>query len=276
MKDLRGKHIVITGASRGLGPYLARALAGRGANLSLTARSADALKAVAAETAALGVQATAIPCEITDPVGGDRLRQQAMAANGPIDNLINNAGMEWVSRYTSMTPEYIEGMIQTNLVAPLILSRLVLPGMLERGCGHLVMMSSLGGKKGSPYSATYAATKAGLIEWTSGIREEVRGSGVSASVICPGFVAAAGMFAEYGKQAPKISGETTPAKVADAVLRAIAHDVPEIVVNPGPKRLLSIANAVSPSATTWLLRKFGIYEFYRRQADENEAKIAQG
>ncbi|MDH3625541.1 MAG: SDR family NAD(P)-dependent oxidoreductase [Myxococcales bacterium] len=270
MKDLRGKNALLTGASRGLGPYIARALAKKGVNLALTARTADALQVTAKEVSALGVKAVAIPVDVTDQVGRQRLLEGATAANGAIDILINNAGIEWVCEYTKLSPELIEQMIQTNLVAPLILSRLALPEMIARRIGHVVMMSSLGGKKGSPYSATYAATKAGLIEWTSGVREELRGTGVSASVICPGFVSDAGMFAEYGKHAPRLAGESPPDKVADAVVHAIESDVAEITVNPGPKRLLSIANAISPGTVTWLLRRFGVYEFYRQQAEDNQ------
>jgi short-subunit dehydrogenase len=269
MKDLRGKNAVLTGASRGLGPYIARALAQKGVNLALTARTADAVEATAKEASALGVEAIAIPADVTDPAGREQLLEKAVVANGPIDILINNAGIEWVCEYTKMSAEQIERMVQTNLIAPLILSRLALPNMIARGSGHVVMMSSLGGKKGSPYSATYAATKAGLIEWTSGVREELRGTGVSASVICPGFVSEAGMFAVYGKRAPRLSGESPPEKVADAVVRAIERDVPEIIVNPGPKRLLTITNAISPGAVSWLLRRFGVYEFYRQQAEDN-------
>jgi short-subunit dehydrogenase len=270
MKDLRGKNAVLTGASRGLGPYIARALAQKGVNLALTARTADAVEATANEASALGVNAVAVPVDVTEPAGRQRLLEGAVAANGPIDILINNAGIEWVCEYTKMSAEQIEQMIQTNLIAPLILSRLVLPDMMTRGSGHVVMMSSLGGKKGSPYSATYAATKAGLIEWTSGVREELRDSGVSASVICPGFVSDAGMFAEYGKSAPRLTGESTPEAVADAVVRSIERDVGEIVVNPGPSRLLDITNAISPGAVSWVLRRFGVYEFYRQQAEDNQ------
>jgi short-subunit dehydrogenase len=271
MKDLRGKNAVLTGASRGLGPYIARALAQEGVNLVLTARTADAVEATAKEALAVGVEAIAIPMDVTDQASRERLLEGAVAANGSIDILINNAGIEWISEYTKMSAEQIEQMVQTNLIAPLILSRLVLPDMIARGSGHVVMMSSLGGKKGSPYSATYAATKAGLIEWTAGVREELRGTGVSASVICPGFVSEAGMFAEYGKSAPRLTGESTPEAVADAVLRSIEYDVGEIVVNPGPSRLLDISNAISPGAVSWLLRRFGVYEFYRRQAEDNQA-----
>ena len=262
---------MLTGASRGLGPYIARALAQRGVKLTLTARTADAVQATAKEASALGVEAVAIPVDVTEPAGRKRLLEGAVTANGPIDILINNAGIEWVCQYTKMSAERIEQMVQTNLVAPLILSRLVLPEMIARGSGHVVMMSSLGGKKGSPYSATYAATKAGLIEWTAGIREELRGTGVSASVICPGFVSDAGMFAEYGKSAPRLTGESTPEAVADAVVRSIERDIGEIVVNPGPSRLLDIANAISPGGVSWVLRRFGVYEFYRQQAEDNQA-----
>ncbi|MDH3653496.1 MAG: SDR family NAD(P)-dependent oxidoreductase [Myxococcales bacterium] len=266
--DLAGKTALLTGASRGLGPYIARAFAERGVHLALTARTADALEATAREATEFGVRAIAIPEDVTDPSGRMRLLERA-GTLGPIDILINNAGIEWVCQYTNMSVEEIERMVQTNLVAPLMLSRLVLPDMIARGSGHVVMMSSLGGKKGSPYSATYAATKAGLIEWTSGVREELRGTGVSASVICPGFVSQAGMFAEYGKRAPRLAGESTPEQVAVAVLRAVERDLAEITVNPGPKRLMDVANAISPGAVTWILRRFGVYEFYRQQAEDN-------
>jgi short-subunit dehydrogenase len=245
-------------------------LAQEGVNVALTARTADALEATVQEVSALGVEAVAIPMDVTDETGRKSLLERARAAHGPIDILINNAGIEWICRYTDMSSEQIEHMVQTNLIAPLILSRLVLPDMIERGSGHIVMMSSLGGKKGSPYSATYAATKAGLIEWTSSVREELRGSGVSASVLCPGFVSDAGMFAVYGKRAPRLAGETSPEKVAAAVVHMIEHDIAEKIINPGPKRLLDITNAVSPTMVSWILRRFGVYEFYRQQAEDNQ------
>jgi short-subunit dehydrogenase len=270
--DLRGRKVLLTGASRGLGVHIARALARCGADLALTARAAEPLENTAAEVRDLGVHAVALPADVSDSAARSRLLADAEVAIGPLDILVNNAGLERVSRYTALPLEDIENMVRTNLEAPLALARLALPGMIERGRGHVVMMSSLGGKKGSPYSATYAATKAGLIAWNSGMREELRGTGVSTSVICPGFVSEAGMFAVYGKRAPRIAGETTPAKVADAVVRAIRRDVGEIVVNPGPMRLMAILDALHPAIVTWILRHFGVYDFYRRQAEENQAR----
>jgi short-subunit dehydrogenase len=270
LKDLGGRNALLTGGSRGLGPYIGRALAGEGVNVALTARSEAELRAVAGELAAIGVKAKAIPADVTDAASRMKLLDKVRAEFGGIDILVNNAGIERLSLYTRLSPEFIETMIHTNLVAPLLLTRLLLPEMVRQGSGHIVTISSVGGKKGSPYTATYAGTKAGLIEWTRGLREELRHTGVSASVICPGFVAGAGMFAVYGKRAPRIAGETTPEKVADAVIRSIRKDVGEIIVNPGPIRPMIVLDAIHPSIGAWILRTFGVYDFYRRQAEENE------
>jgi len=268
MKPIRGAHALVTGGSRGLGPYIAHALAREGANLTITARSESALREVAEALASHFVRVRGIPADVTDEAARRRLVEEAQSGLGPIDILVNNAGIEQITSYVELPPERIEKMIQTNLLAPLLLSRLVLERMVERGRGHVVMMSSLGGKKGSPYSATYAATKAGLIAWTSGLRAELEGTGVGASVICPGFVSEVGMFAERSQPAPRILGTSTPEAVAQAVLRAIERDIGEIVVNPGPIRLMLAIEALSPGLARWVLRRSGAYDYYRGQAEE--------
>jgi short-subunit dehydrogenase len=247
VKTIRGAHALVTGGSRGLGPQIAHALAREGAELTITARSEGALQEVAEALAAHSVRARPIPADV---------------------GLVNNAGIEQITSYVELSRERIEMMIHTNLVAPLLLSRLVLEKMIERGRGHVVMISSLGGKKGSPYSATYAATKAGLIAWTSGLREELEGTGVGASVVCPGFVSEVGMFAVRSQPAPRILGTSTPEAVARAVLRAIRRDIGEIIVNPGPTRLMLAIEALSPGLACWVLRKSGVYDYYRKQAEE--------
>jgi short-subunit dehydrogenase len=275
MKTIRGAHALVTGGSRGLGPHIARALAGEGANLTLTARSADSLREVAEELAGDDTRVHWIAADVCDDGARRKLVEEAESTAGPIDILVNNAGIEWIVPYTDLSPDRIEAMVRTNLVAPLILSRLVLEGMIERGRGHVVMMSSLGGKKGSPYSATYAATKAGLIAWTSGLRIELQGTGVSASVICPGFVSEAGMFAERTQEAPRVLGTSTPEAVARAVLRAIQRDVGEIIVNPGPVRLGLVFEHLSPGFARWVLEKAGVYDYYRRQAEEERQSLGK-
>jgi short-subunit dehydrogenase len=269
LKSIKGKTALVTGGSKGLGPYIAKFLAREGSNIALTARSENELAVVADELTDLNIKARAYPADISEHGARIKLVDQVIEEFGQIDILVNNAGIEWISRYNDLSPEFIEIMIQTNQIAPMVLTRLVLPAMLARGSGHIVTMSSLGGIKGSPYSATYAATKAGLIAWASGLREELRNTGVSASVICPGFVANAGMFAVYSKRAPKITGETTPEKVADAVVRSIKKDIGRVIVNPGPILPMQILDAFQPGIMSWILRKFGVYDWYHEQSEEN-------
>jgi short-subunit dehydrogenase len=272
MENLRGKNALLTGGSRGLGQVVARFLAKEGINLALTARSEDGLNATAEEVARENIQVKVYPADIMDQLSREKLLENVRADFGRIDLLINNAGIEWVAAYASLDPDYIENMIQTNLIAPMLLTRQVLPDMLDQGMGHIVSMSSLGGKRGNPYAVTYAATKAGLIEWTRGLKLELQGSGVGVSVICPGFVAETGMFAEYNKKPPWISGESKPVKVAQAVIRSIQKDIGEVVVNPGPTWLIPFLDAIHPGIANWLYKFGGVYEFYRRQAEANQKR----
>jgi short-subunit dehydrogenase len=275
MKNLKEKNALLTGGSRGLGPVIAEALAAKGTNIVLAARSEEDLAKVAENLSLYPVRIAAIPADITDEESLKQLVEKTLVTLGTIDILVNNAGIEWVSRYVSLSPEDIGRIIKTNLMGPMVLTRLVLPHMLERKSGHIVTMSSLGGKKGSPYSATYAATKAGLIEWTSGLRQELKGTGVGASVICPGFVSDVGMFAVYNKRAPRIVGETTPDKVARAIIRAIEKDIQEIIVSPGAIIVMKLLDAIHPGIISTFLRYTGVYDFYRGQADENEKELGE-
>ncbi len=272
MKELSDRVVLLTGGSRGLGPVIARAFASRGANVALVARGQEALSKVADEIGQLGVRAVAIPADVTKLEELQGVVEQVHDALGPIDVLVNNAGIEWVSGFEELTPALIEKIVTTNLTATMWLTRLVLPEMLERGSGHVVTISSLGGKKGSPYSATYAGTKAALIEWSQGLRSELRDRGVDVSVVCPGFVAATGMFADYGKRAPRIAGESQPEEVADATLAAVLENRSEVIVNPGPTRLMLLANAVSPDLMSWLLGASGLHAFYRQLSAQNAAR----
>jgi len=272
MKNIKGKTAILTGASRGLGPYIAQTLAKQFVNIALVARSESGLIQTANKLKDRNINIECFPTDLTDAKARKDLLQQVKTKMGHIDILINNAGVERVYSYVELSTIEIEQMIQTNLTAPMMLTRLILPDMIANKCGHIVNMSSLGGKKGSPYSGTYAATKAALIQWTFSLRAELKGTGVSSSVICPGFVSQAGMFAEYNKKAPKIVGETTPEKVADAVIRAIKNNLAEVVVNSKPIWPMIIMEAIHPELSTWFLKTFGIHDFYHQQAQENEKR----
>ena len=270
MKDLKGKTALLTGGSKGLGPHIARFLAQEGVRLALTARSEDGLEATAKNVSRFDIKTSIYPGDITNQSFRVTLLKKVIKDFGHLDILINNAGMEWICSYTALTPEYIEKIIQTNLIGALLLTRLALPDMLNQGSGHIVNMSSLGGKRGNPYGGTYCATKAGLIEWSKGLRLELKGSGVGVSVICPGFVFESGMFAVYDKKPPWLSKATTPQKVGAAIVKAIKKDVAEIVVNPGPTWLIPLLDAIHPGVANWLYKIGGVHEFYRKQAVENE------
>ncbi len=275
MKDLRGRTAILTGASKGIGVYVARALAKEGTNLVLAARSVSALEAVREEVERLGVRAVAVPTDVGDRSALESLVERSRSEFGAIDILVNNAGIELTLAYHKLTPEEIEEMVRVNLIAPMHLTWLVLPGMLERGQGHIVNMSSLAGKTGPAYGEPYGATKAGLIGFTQSLRATYRDSRVSASVVCPGFVEE-GMYAktkeEFGVEAPRRAGVSKPEAVARGVIRAIKKDLPEVIVNPGATRLLLTMAAMSPGLGEWILERIGANAIFQKVAELRESQ----
>jgi short-subunit dehydrogenase len=240
----------------------------QGVNLALAARSTDQLRAVAEDLAHLGVRAVAVPADITNEASRRALIERAEAELGQIDILVNNAGIaQWV-RFAQQKQDDILGIVELNLLAPLLLTRLLLPSMLRRGQGHIATISSLAGKKGLGYEATYAASKAGLIEWTSGLRLELEGTGVSASAICPIYLRDTGGFAAHGHRAPRLAGSVAADDVAQAVVRAIRQDIPEVLVRRSPTRPLLVLNALSPRLGSWIVKRMGAIDLNRRMADE--------
>jgi len=163
-----------------------------------------------------------------------------------------------------------------NLIGAMLLTWMVLPGMLGRRSGHIVNVSSLAGKAGPPCFEPYAATKAGLIAFTESLRAEYRDTGVSASVICPGFVTT-GIYEQMRKEThidgPKLLGPSSPELVARAVVRAIRKDIPEIIVNPGPTRLLTTLAELSPSLAEWIMRRSGVVKWFKQCAESRERRV---
>ena len=172
--DLDGRRVLVTGASRGIGEAIAREAATRGARLALVARRPGPLEALAQE-----LDATAYPADLSDPATPARLVEEV----GPVDVLVNNAGLDAVGEFVATDPDAIGEIFQVNLLTPVLLCRLVLPGMLERGQGHLVNVSSLAGVAAYPGMASYASTKAGLTQFTSILRAELRGTPIGTTVV---------------------------------------------------------------------------------------------
>ena len=263
MKELHGRTALVTGASRGLGVYIARALAAEGMNLILAARSADPLEKVAADLRRSGTKVLCIPTDLGDRASLEALVARAEGEGGGVDLLVNNAGLEWSMAYDQIPLETIDDLIEINLRAPLVLSRLFLPKMLERGRGHIVNVSSLAGYGAVAYSEPYCATKAGLIGFTRSMRATAKllNYPVNCSVVSPGFVADAGMYndmaSKFGVKAPVAFGTSSPQKLAAAVVRAAKRDVPEIIVNPTPIRPLIALALFAPRLALWIVMKLG-------------------
>ncbi len=176
--ELAGKRVLITGASRGIGEALARRFAKERATVAGVARNGEALRALAAE---LG--GTAHPADLGDPTQVRALIERVEDEAGPIDVLVNNAGIETTGSFAEATDEDVQLLYQVNLVTPTQLSRQVLPGMLKRGAGHIVNISSLAGCAVIPGIATYASSKAGLSQLTAALRAELRGLPVKTTLV---------------------------------------------------------------------------------------------
>jgi short-subunit dehydrogenase len=273
MKDLTQRTAIVTGASRGLGAYVARALAAEEMNMVLAARSKDGLERVAEEVREGGVEAVTVPTDVTDRNALEALVAVANAEFGGADVLVNNAGALTVFPYDRIGIEDVELAVRLNLTSAMILTRLLLPGMVERGRGHIVNMSSLAGIWGPPFDAPYGATKAGLIGFTQSLRQEYHGTGVSASVICPGYVEQAGMYHDAkqatGITASPLSGRATPDAVARAVVKAIKKDRPQIIVNTPSLRPLAALSALVPRFGEWILRSTNGYAPFVKGAQAN-------
>jgi short-subunit dehydrogenase len=273
MKELTQRTAIITGASRGIGTYVARALADQKMNLVLAARSKESLEQVASGLRESGVRVITVPTDVTDRKALEALIAAADDEFGGTDVLVNNAGALTIFPYDRIGIEDVERTVRLNLTSAMILTRLALPGMVERGRGHIVNMSSIAGIWGPPFDGVYGATKAGLIGFTQSLRQEYHGTGISASVICPGYVEEAGMYHEAeqatGIKASALSGRATPGAVARAVVKAIKKDRPHIIVNKPPVRTLAVLTALSPRFGEWLTRSANGYAPFIKAAPLN-------
>lgn len=182
--ELVGARVLVTGGSKGIGAALARAYAAAGAHVVVAARASDELRSVAAE-----VGGHAVVVDLTDAGAVEALVPVVEADHGPIDVLVNNAGMETTDMAAVIDPAVVRAATRLNLEAPMVLTRYVLPGMLARGRGHLVFLSSIAGTAGFPTMATYSATKAGVSNFVRSLRLELKATPIGTTTVAPGPVA---------------------------------------------------------------------------------------
>jgi NAD(P)-dependent dehydrogenase (short-subunit alcohol dehydrogenase family) len=241
---LQGRTVLLTGAGGGIGHHIAETLARRGARVVASDIDEDRLEPLAGVAARLGA-------DLRDLDAAEALVARAEEAAGPLDVLVNCAGLEYTGAYADQERAEIEDLVRVNLLAPMTLIRAALPGMLARGRGHVVNIASVAGKGPAPYLATYGTTKAALIELTRSLRVEHRGTGVGFSAVSPGFVEREGMYARMAEddlEAPVALGTSPPEQVAVAVAEAVEDDIPEKLVTARPMRPFFALTELVPRA----------------------------
>src|SRR3954447_4631887 len=261
--QLSGRRVLVTGGSRGIGAELARAFRGRGAHVAVVARASAALDAVAAD-----VGASAYVADLSDLSALPDLVER-IEADGPVDVLVNNAGVSNVGWYLDRTLEEIDQVMTVNLLAPMHLCRLWLPLMVARRCGHVVNMSSMAAVFAPPGLTTYGASKAGLSHFTAGLRADLRDEPIGFTTVHLASVSTdmddeARSYGPIRQLAEKSSGrDLTPMPtLVDAVVAAVEHDRAEVRV---PRAMAPLA------ASTNLPRKLGRLMFKRSMAYERRA-----
>jgi short-subunit dehydrogenase len=272
--DMKEKTALVTGASRGIGPHIASALAGRGMNLVLTGRSGPELEAVAAEQRKRGVRVLVVIADLLDDDARTLLMGACEREFGGVDVLVNNAGGDPLREFDAMSIEENLAILNLNLSAPIALTHLVLPSMLRRGGGHIVNISAMAGRVGFPFTEAYAAAKDGLIGFTRVLRSDYRARGVSASVLILGAIRGAGQGQRtLDDMHKRTSSFMTPVEmVTRALLRAIDNDQAEVVVLPGPGRLMRALMDFFPGFGPWMNQRMGVITTLREVQEFKRSK----
>lgn len=230
--ELEGKTVLLSGATGGLGRAIADELARSGALLILSSRKEEELDRLAQSLPGSADRHRTLVADLAAPGAAEELVERA----GDFDGLVANAALPATGRLEDFTSEEVQRALRVNFEAPILMARAIGPKLAEKGEGHLVFIASLSGKVGSPRASLYNGTKFGLRGFAFGLREDMHPHGVGVSVVSPGFVREAGMFADAEMKPPPGLGTTTPQKVGEAVVRAIRRDRNEITVAPRRQR----------------------------------------
>lgn len=180
---------LVTGGGRGIGREIALALAREGCAVAVAARTMREIEEAAAAVRLAGPATLAVPLDVTDPAAVDRAVARVADTLGPVDVLVNNAGIAGSAPLLKTEPDLWERHMKVNVTGPYLMTRAVLGGMLERGWGRVINIASLAGLYGAPYVTAYTASKHALVGFTRALAMEVSGTGVTANAICPGYVA---------------------------------------------------------------------------------------
>ena len=256
--EIAGRHVVVTGGSRGIGEHLAREFAARGARVTLVARNVDALERV---SSAIG--GSFVVADLTDDAVVDGLIERIERDHGHIDILVNNAGLESSTAFAVEDERQIRAVARVNLEVPMLLTRHVVQGMIARDSGHLVFVSSLAGTAGFPGMAVYCGTKAGILNFTNALERELRSTNVNITVLSPGPVDTEMWDTIETKQSTSVHAvvrrfqmlrlipKATPESIASRTVDAVERDRPfvrdprrlsiQFWLNRAPTRIANLA-----------------------------------
>jgi short-subunit dehydrogenase len=252
--ELRDKVIVITGASSGFGEAIARRCAAGGAKVVLAARSAGALEQLAG---ALGRERVlAVPTDITNSDDVARLVEAALGRFGQVDVLVANAGFGVLDRFAQARLDDLREMVDVNVYGTVRCVQAFLPHMLERRCGHIVVMASLAGVIASVNMGFYSATKFALVGMARTLMLELHGSGVRCALICPGVAPTGFQLRADRRKYPRITRlvQCSAEQVADATVRAIRDRTHGEMIIPWRARLLAVAAQALPGLARTVMR----------------------
>ncbi|TDR81932.1 SDR family oxidoreductase [Paludibacterium purpuratum] len=241
-----GKKVWITGASSGIGAGLARELSAQGAHLLLSARREDALRTVRAECLERADNVDIIPLDLTNSEQVRLTAAHTLERHAPIDILIHCAGVSQRALARDTVEDVDRAIMEINYFGTVALTRAVLPSMLARKRGHLVVVTSVAGKLGSPLRSSYSASKHALHGYFDCLRAEVFQDGIAVTTVCPGYIDTAittnayiGNGERYGKIDTMLSQGMPVPECARAILRAVADKAPEVIVS-GPKERVAV------------------------------------
>jgi short-subunit dehydrogenase len=244
--ELTGKTVLLTGATGGLGRAIAAALADRGARLILSSRKPQELDELAASLS--GDRHRTIVSDLAE----DGAALALLADAGEIDVLVANAALPASGKLDGFTAEQVDRALRVNLEAPIQMTRELIPAFTKRGSGHFVFVSSISGKTATARASLYAATKFGIRGFALCLRDDLRPAGVGVSVVSPGAISGAGMFADSGAAAPPLIGTGKPDQVGAAVVSAIERNRGEVTVAPLRQRVLARFAANAPELSSRL------------------------
>jgi short-subunit dehydrogenase len=256
--DLAGRVAAITGASAGIGRACAEALAARGVAVALSARRADRLTAVAAGIERAGGRALAVPGDVVEEAHAQRLVERAVAALGGLDIMICNAGIGYHGSLEETSAEVMRRLLDVNFMGTFHAARAALPIFRRQGRGHLLLVSSIVGRRGIGHLSGYSATKAAQVGFAEALRAELAGTGLHVSVVFP--VATATEFhdamrRDYGRAVAALGPKQTAAQVAAAVVACVQRPTAEVY--PLRKaRALVVLNALAPQLTDRIVRRY--------------------